>query len=164
MCEISKATGIDLRNLYYFIKSKDEILYLVCQMIHTPIMDIFKKPEIMAIDDPALKLKTIFQKLLDFGYDYGEEILLMYREAKSLSKPLRKIIFDQESLLVSQIEEILKEGKEKKVFQFDDASFTANFLVYGLSVYTLRNWNMKNYAKEDLMHLLIDDLLRTVMA
>lgn len=163
MREISKATGIDLRNLYYFIKSKDEILFLVCQMIHTPMMEIFKTPAIMDIDDPALKLKTIFYKLLDFGYDYGEEILLMYREAKSLSKPLKKIIFNQESLLVSRIEEILKEGKERKVFHFDDASFTANFLVYGLSIYTLRNWNMKDYSKNELTHLLINDLLRTVM-
>ena len=29
MREISKATGIDIRNLYYFIKSKEEILFLV---------------------------------------------------------------------------------------------------------------------------------------
>ena len=163
MREISKATGIDLRNLYYFIKSKDEILFLVCQMIHKPAMEIIQRPDIINMDDPALKLQTVFQGLLDFGFDYGEEILLMYREAKSLSKPLKKIIFNQESLLVSRVEEILLEGKKRNVFRFDDASFTANFLVYGLSVYTIRNWNMKKYSKKELMDLLINDLLRTVI-
>jgi len=164
MREISRATGIDLRNLYYFIKSKDEILFWVCQMIHTPMMEILKTPAVMDIDDPVLKLKTIFYKLLDFGYDYGEEILLMYREAKSLSKPLRKIIFEQESLLISRVEEILEEGRKRNLFHFEDASFTANFLVYGLSVYTIRNWNMKEYSKADLTRLLINDLLKTVGA
>jgi len=163
MREISKATGIDLRNLYYFIRSKDEILFLVCQMIHKPAMEIFQNPDIVNIDDPVLKLKTIFHELLEFGYDYGEEILLMYREAKSLSKPLKKIIFNQESLLVSRIQEILEEGKKRNVFHFDDASFTANFIVFGLSVYTIRNWNMKKYTKKELTDLLINDLLRTVI-
>ncbi|MEE9910489.1 MAG: TetR/AcrR family transcriptional regulator [Deltaproteobacteria bacterium] len=163
MREISKATGIDIRNLYYFIKSKDEILFLVCQMIHTPMMKIVNNPSIMGIDDPVEQLHTVIHQLIDFGFDYGQEILLMYRESKSLSKPLRKIIFQQESLLVSRIESILKKGKERKVFQYDDSSFTANFIVYGFSIHPLRHWNMKKYSKQKLMALLEKELMRTVM-
>lgn len=162
MREISKATGIDIRNLYYFIKSKDEILYLVCQMIHTPMMEIVNSPRIMGIDDPVEQLQTVIHELINFGFDYNEEILLMYRESKSLSKPWRRIIFSQESLLVSRIEEILKRGKERNVFQFEDSSFTANFIVYGLSIHPLRHWNMKIYTKNELMALLEKELIRTV--
>lgn len=163
MREISKATGIDIRNLYYFIKSKDEILFLVCQMIHTPMMEIVRDQQIMDIDDPVEQLQTVIHQLIDFGFDYGQEILLMYRESKSLSKPLRKIIFNQESLLVSRIEDILKKGKQRKLFQFEDSSFTANFIVYGFSIHPLRHWNMKKYSKKELMALLEKDLMRTVM-
>ena len=164
MREISKATGIDLRNLYYFIKSKDEILFLVCQMIHTPMMEIINRQSIIDIDDPIKQLQTIFEELIDFGYDCDKELLLMYRESKSLSKRWRKIIFHQESLLVSRIEEVLKRGKERKIFLFDDASFTANFLVYGLSLHPLRSWNMKDYTKEELKNLLVKNLMSTVLA
>jgi AcrR family transcriptional regulator len=164
MREISKATGIDLRNLYYFIKSKDEILYLVCQMIHTPMMEIIRRQTILDIDDPVLQLQTIFEELIEFGYDCNQELLLMYRESKSLSKKLRKVIFHQESLLVSRVEDVLKKGKERGVFQFEDASFTANFLVYGLSLHPLRSWNMKDYTKEELKHLLVKNLMSTVLA
>lgn len=163
MREISKATGIDLRNLYYFIKSKDEILFLVCQMIHTPMMEIINRPSIMEIENPVNQLQTIFEELIDFGYDCNQELLLMYRESKSLSKRWRKIIFHQESLLVSRIEEILKRGKERKVFQFEDASFTANFLVYGLSLHPLRSWNMNDYTKDELKNLLVKNLMSTVL-
>jgi len=164
MREISKATGIDLRNLYYFIKSKDEILYLVCQMIHTPMMEIINRQSIREMDDPVAQLQTIFEELIDFGYDCDEELLLMYRESKSLSKRWRKIIFHQEGLLVARVEEILIRGKEKEVFQFEDASFTANFLVYGLSLHPLRSWNMKDYTKTELMNLLVKNLMSTVIA
>jgi len=164
MREISKATGIDLRNLYYFIKSKDEILFLVCQMIHTPVMEIINNQSIMNIGDPVEELQTIFQKLIDFGYDCDQELLLMYRESKSLSRRSRKIIFNEESLLVSRIEEILMRGKEVNVFQFEDASFTANFLIYALSLRPLRKWNMRNYTKTELSHLLVKNLMSTVLA
>lgn len=163
MREISKATGIDIRNLYYFIKSKDEILFLVCQMIHTPMLEIVRNQSILDMEDPAQQLRTVIRQLIDFGYDYGQEILLMYRESKSLSKPLRKIIFSQESLLVSRIEQILTEGKKRNVFQFEDASFAANFIVYGFSIFPLRHWNMNHYSKEELIDLLEKELMRTVM-
>jgi len=164
MREISKATGIDLRNLYYFIESKDEILFLVCQMIHTPMMEIINRPSIMEIDDPVRQLQTIFEELIDFGYECNQELLLMYRESKSLSKKSRKIIFQQESLLVSRVEEILRRGKERNVFLLEDASFTANFLVYGLSLHPLRSWNMKDYTKVELKNLLVKNLMSTVLA
>jgi len=36
MREISNATGIDIRNLYYFIKNKAEILFLAFDILHKP--------------------------------------------------------------------------------------------------------------------------------
>jgi len=163
MREISKATGIDIRNLYYFIKSKEEILFLVFEMIHRPEIKILEKQAVKDIDDPVEQLRAVIHELIDFGYDYGQEILLLYRESKSLPKRLRKIILARESLFVSQIEAILKRGKERKVFQFDDSSFTANFIVYGLSVHPLRHWNLKKYSKKELSNLVEKNIMRTVM-
>jgi TetR/AcrR family transcriptional regulator, cholesterol catabolism regulator len=163
MREISKATGIDISNLYYFIKSKEEILFRVFEMIHRPEIELFEKQEIMGIDDPLEQLRTVIRGLLDFGYDYGEEILLLYRESKVLPKSLRKIILSRESDFVAQIEEILKKGLERKVFYFEDASFTANMIVYELSLHPLRNWNLKKYSKKELINLLEKHVMKAVM-
>jgi Transcriptional regulator len=163
MREISKATGIDIRNLYYFIKSKEEILFLVFEMIHRPEIELFEKQGIMSIDDPIEQLKTVIHELIDFGYDYGEEILLLYRESKALPKRLLKIILARESLVVTHIEEILKKGRARKVFHLEDASFTANMIVYQLSLHPLRNWNMKKYSKEELINRLEKHVMKTVI-
>ena len=116
MREISKATGIDIRNLYYFIKSKEEILFLVIDMIHRPELELFEKQGIMNIDDPIEQLRTAIHGLIDNGYDYGDEILLLYRESKSLPKRLLKVILARESQVIARIEEILKKGMERRVF------------------------------------------------
>jgi TetR/AcrR family transcriptional regulator, cholesterol catabolism regulator len=163
MREISKATGIDLRNLYYFIKSKEEILFLVIDIIHRPEIELFEEQGIMNIDDPIEQLRTVVHDLIDSGYDYDDEILLLYRESKSLSKRLLKIILERESQVVAHIEEILKKGKARKVFHFEDASFTANMIVYQLALHPLRHWNMKKYRKEELINLIEKNVMKSVM-
>jgi len=162
MREISKATGIDIRNLYYFIKSKEEILFLVIDMIHRPELELFEKQGIMKIDDPLEQLRTVIRELIVSGYSYGDEILLLYRESKSLPKRLLKIILERESQVVARIEEILKKGRARKVFHCEDASFTANMIVYQLAIHPLRHWNMKNYSKEEVVNLLEKNIMKTV--
>lgn len=163
MREISKATGIDIRNLYYFIKSKEDILFLVINMIHRPEIELFEKQGIMDIDDPVEQLRTVIRELLDNGYDYGDEVLLLYRESKSLPKRLLKIILARESQVIFRIEEILKKGMARNVFHCEDTSFTANMIVYQLALYPLRRWNMKKYTKEEANNLLEKNVMKTVM-
>ena len=79
----------------------------------------------MNIDDPVLQLRTAIREMINSGYDYGDEILLMYRESKSLPKKLLKVILEREQQVFERIEEILKKGVERSVFLIEDTSFTA---------------------------------------
>lgn len=165
MREIAKATGIDIRNLYYFIKNKEEILFLVFDMLHKPELELFEKQGIMDIDDPVLQLSAAIRGLLDAGgHNYDDEVLLLYRESKSLPKRLLKNILDRESQVVSHIETILKKGKDRKIFLVEDTSYTANLIVYQLCVYPLRHWNMKKYSRDELSDLMVKHVLKMVLA
>ena len=163
MREISKATGIDIRNLYYFIKSKEEILFLVFDMLHKPELQLLEEEGILETDDPVLQLKTTIRGLIYSGYNYDNEILLLYRESKSLPKRMLKNILDRESQVVSHVETILKKGKARKIFQYEDSSFTANMIVYQLSLHALRHWNMNEYTKEELAALMENHIMKMVM-
>jgi len=163
MREISKATGIDISNLYYFIDSKEDILFRVFEMIHEPEIKLFDNQCIMSIEDPRKQLRIVINELLNFGSKYGNEILLLYRESKVLPQKLRKIILERESNFVGQVEEILKKGKEKEVFNFEDASFTANMIVYELSIYPLRSWNLKKHSIEEFRNLIETHIMKAVM-
>jgi AcrR family transcriptional regulator len=162
MREISKATGIDVGNLYYFIKSKEEILFMVFDMLHRPEIDVFEKQGIMEIDDPVEQLQAAVYGLVDTGYKYKAEGLLLYRESKSLPKRLLKKILERESKVVSYMEEILKRGKKRKLFKVNDVSFTANMIVYQLSLYSLRYWNMRKYTKQELINRMQEHVMKMV--
>ena len=87
----------------------------------------------------------------------------MYRESKSLPKRLLKVILQSEYQVFERIEEILKRGVERNVFFIEDTSFTANMILYQLSIYPLRHWNMKKYSKQELMDLIEKNVMKTVM-
>lgn len=164
MREISRATGIDIRNLYYFIKNKEDILFLVFDMLHKPELELFERKGILEISDPVEQLRAVISGLIDNGYNYEREVLLLYRESKSLPKRLLKNILDKESQVVSHIEGILKKGGAQGVFAVEDASFTANMITYQLSLYSLRSWNMKEYSKHKLIDLMEKNIMKMVMA
>lgn len=163
MRDISRATGIDISNLYYFIKNKEEILFLVFDMLHRPELEVFEKHGIMHIDDPVEQLKAVIHGLIASGYNYESEILLLYRESNSLPKRMLKSILERESKVVAYMEEILKKGKARKVFHLDDTSFTANLIAYQLSLYPLRKWNMRKYSKKRLINLMEKRIMKMVM-
>jgi len=163
MRDISRATGIDIRNLYYFIKNKEEILFLVFDMLHRPELEVFDKYGIMHIDDPVEQLKAVIHGLIGSGYNYESEILLLYRESNSLPKRMLKNILERESLVVARLEEILKKGKARRVFHFEDADFTANMIIYQLALYPLRKWNMRKHSKKELIVLMERQILKMLM-
>ena len=110
-------------------------------------------------------MSAAIRGLLDAGgRNLDDEVLLLYRESKSLPKRLLKNILARESEVVSHIETILKKGKARKIFAVEDTSYTANLIVYQLCVYPLRHWNMKEYNREELSDLMVKHVLKMVLA
>ena len=164
MREISKATGIDLSNLYYFIESKEEILFRVFEMIHRPESSVFENKAIMALEDPAEQLRAVIREMMRFSFRYKDEVLLLYRESKQLPKKLLKEILARESGFIRQIEAILRKGLEKKAFAMEDPAFTAGMIAYELSLYPLRSWTLKHLSKEELIQRVESHIMNAILA
>jgi AcrR family transcriptional regulator len=163
MRDISRATNIDIGNLYYFIKSKEEILYLVFEMVHGPIGELFQRLGIFQIDDPVTQLRTAVREMIAFGFSHKEEILLLYRESRHLPKDLMKSSLARESRFIDEIAQIFRKGVERGVFDVPDPSFAANMLAFQLAFFPLRRWNMRQYTKEELLDLAEQFITKAVM-
>lgn len=163
MRDISRATNIDIGNLYYFIKSKEEVLYLVFEMVHGPVGEIFERGGVFKIDDPVKQLRTAVRELIAFGFKHKEEILLLYRESRHLPKDLMKTSLARESRFIEQMAQIFRKGVERGVFDVPDPSFAANMLAFQLAFFPLRRWNMRQYTKEQLLELAEQYIVKAVM-
>lgn len=162
MRDISKATGIDLSNLYNFITGKEEILFLVFETLHEPAAALFDKYNIEGIKDPEEQLKVAVFRLAEIMYKHRHETLLLYRESKSLPKSYLQIVLEREKKLIGRLEGILKKGMKEKKFRQEDAFFRANLILFQLALYPIRGWNLKKYSKEAILEMSTQSVMKSI--
>lgn len=163
MRDIAKATGINLGNLYSYISSKEDILCLAFGTYHDPAMEWFKREGILDIEDPKEQLKTALRQVLEMIHDVMSDILMMYRETRVLPPKYLKIVLKKEGDLIQVFEEIISRGVEKKAFNVRDPFFAANMLVFQISLYPLRSWNLKRYTREEYLALAEETILKAII-
>jgi AcrR family transcriptional regulator len=163
MRDISKATGINLGNLYNYISSKEDILCLAFETYHDPAIAWLERKGILTIEDPKEQLQTALHQMLVMTHDAMNDILMMYRETRVLPPKFLKIVLKKESDLVDFFAKIIARGVEKKVFHVRDPYFAANMLVFQLSLYPLRSWNLKRYSREDFLALTEETILKAII-
>lgn len=163
MRDISKATGINLGNLYHYINSKEEILCFAFNAYHDLMTEFLTKKGIMEIEDPVAQLKAALRQALETTHDVRNDILLMYRETRVLPRKFLKNILSKEDELIKFFEGIIARGVERKVLKVKDPFFTANMLVFQLSIYSLRSWNLKRYTRETYLDLAEETILNAIL-
>ncbi|MBP7341598.1 MAG: TetR/AcrR family transcriptional regulator [Smithellaceae bacterium] len=163
MRDISKATGINLGNLYNYISSKEDILCLAFETYHDPAVAWLERKGVLDIEDPKEQLQTALHQILIMTHDVMNDILMMYRETRVLPPKFLKIVLKKESDLVDFFEKIITRGMEKKVFRVRDPFFAANMLVFQLSLYPLRSWNLKRYTRDEFLALAEETILKAII-
>lgn len=163
MRDIARATGINLGNLYSYINSKEDILCLSFETYHDPAMDWFRREGIIDLEDPKEQLQKALRQMLVMIHDVMSDVLMMYRETRVLPPKFLKIVLKKEGDLVELFEKIIIRGVEQKVFSVRDPFFAANMLVFQLSLYPLRSWNLNRYSREEYLDLAEETILKAII-
>jgi len=163
MRDISKATGINLGNLYHYISSKEDILCLAFNSYHALTMDYLVKEGVLKIEDPKAQLKAVLRQALETTYDVKNDVLMMFRETNVLPPKVLKNVLRKESELIQIFEDIIVKGLKKNLFKVSDPFFAANMLVFQLSIYALRSWNLKRYSREEYLDLAEETILKAII-
>lgn len=146
--EIAQKFGMSVGTLYEYIRTKEDILILVCDYINSTVR-MRVKPSVEITKDSPKNLKNaieIYYRIIDELQDY---IIFLYQETKSLSHENRKYIFKSEEDMTQIFEEILKHGVKEGSFKIDEKNIplTAhNIMVLG-QMWAFRRWALqKNYT------------------
>ena len=139
--EIAKASGMSMGALYDYISTKEDILFLVCDHIHTTVSNKLKNSfieEKNALENLKVAIGEYYN-IIDEIQDY---MLLLYQETKSLNKNARKYVFNAELELTGIFENILKQCiKEKSIgLKNTEVKLVAqNIMVVG-QMWAFRRW------------------------
>ena len=163
--EIAKEFGMSMGALYDYIRTKEDILFLVCDHIHTSVKD--------KLVDSLAEKKSAIENLKKAIYDYfiiideiQDYMLLLYQETKSLNKKAREYIFKAEKELTAIFEEILKQCiKEKSVnINSKKAKIVANDIMVLGQMWAFRRWVLqRDYTINSYIKTQTDLILKGIL-
>jgi AcrR family transcriptional regulator len=144
---IAREANLSLGGLYAYIRTKEDILYLVFDRLTTTLRNEMRRA-IEGIDDPVERIRAALLADMKTTETYQDEILLMYQETKSLDRGSRRAVLSREADYVGFFEEILRDGYARGVFK-GDPRLAADAIAYLCSVIALRRWSLKSRLSPD---------------
>ncbi|PTX62480.1 TetR family transcriptional regulator [Melghirimyces profundicolus] len=149
--EIARECGLSIGTMYEYIQSKEDVLYLVCEYIHSELEKRLKKALAEAGTGREGLTRAIAQhfKVMEEMSDY---VLLIYQETKSLPREAMSYVLRKEEEITSFFEEILKRGIADGTLILDPSTvklMAHNIMVLG-QMWTFRRWALNgDYSLEE---------------
>jgi TetR/AcrR family transcriptional regulator, cholesterol catabolism regulator len=91
MRDISRATGVSLAGLYYYFRSKDELLFLIQDHCFGTVLDNLER-RLEGVEDPRLRLRLLVENHLRFFAANMKEMKVLSHEAASLTGEYRTVV------------------------------------------------------------------------
>jgi TetR/AcrR family transcriptional regulator, cholesterol catabolism regulator len=104
--EIAKAAGFSIGTLYEYIRTKEDVLYLVCDSIYDHVRERLEQ----GLDQEKGTLASLKLGIGDYFRVMDEmqaEVVVMYQEVKSLSKDALPYVLRKEMEMVGMFENLL---------------------------------------------------------
>ncbi len=143
---IAKASGFSIGSLYEYVSSKEDLLYLVCQTIHSEVNRAVEEA-LSRKGDERERLAEVIREYLYVCDKMSDHVLLMYQVTQFLPKKWEQRVLENELNITKIFIDILGELSGQGDFpEFDDK--TINLVGHNISVlghmWAFRRWNLKN--------------------
>jgi AcrR family transcriptional regulator len=131
--DIARATKMSLSGLYYYFKSKDELLFLIQDYCFSTVIEDCHKL-LDGVDDPVHRLKLLIENHLHYFVHNMNEMKVLSHEANSISGDLFKKVNSKKrqyvDLVMALLEEIAREHRVRGV----------DLRVATFSLFGMMNW------------------------
>lgn len=163
--EIARASGFSIGTLYEYIRKKEDVLYLVCDSIYDQVQERMKQ-DIEAGRGGVEDIKNAVHSYFKVMDEMQDEVLVMYQEAKSLSKDALPYVLQKEIEMVGLIEKVIKNCADSGVIDLTDDQIklaSHNVFVQG-QMWGFRRWALRKMVTlEQYTDMQVDFLLHGIM-
>ena len=155
--EIAKASGFSIGTLYEYIRTKEDVLYLVVDSIYDGVKERLEN-DLANAEGTIESLKKGIAHYFRVIDEMQDEVVVMYQEAKSLSKDALPYVLNKEIGMVDLFEQLLKNCRENQEIDLNDDQIKIiahNIFVQG-QMWGFRRWAFKKlYTIDEYIELQI---------
>jgi AcrR family transcriptional regulator len=135
--DIARATKMSLSGLYYYFKSKDELLFLIQDYCFSTVIDDCRRL-LAGVDDPVHRLKLLIENHLNYFVNNMNEMKVLSHEANSISGDFLKKVNSKKRQYVDLAMGLLEEIARKYGVKGIDTR-VATFSLFGMMNW-IYNW------------------------
>jgi TetR/AcrR family transcriptional regulator, cholesterol catabolism regulator len=140
--EIGHAAGFTQGTIYNYVRSKGDILYLVCdEKVRAHEEALARALE--GITDPARRLERALAVLVEAVHAHAETVLLVYRESHALDRRSLHAILARVARLIDMVEAILVDAGCPVSGQ---PRVAANIVTFLPLIVAMRRWDFERRA------------------
>jgi len=156
--EISKESGIALGNLYDYISTKEDILYIIQEKATRAVMQAISKDNEGNLN-PVEKLERLINSELDAMNKYQDLIMIIYQESHAMFKETLHSLLRSERNHVEQYEKVIREGIKEGFFKPLNVRMLANMIKMLIDTWVIKRWDLKRKVSMEEMRQGILDVV-----
>lgn len=145
--EIAKEAGFSIGTLYEYIRTKEDVLYLVCDSIYEEVQErLSTLPTQAGTLEGLITAIRHYYLLID---EMQDEFVVMYQESKSLPKDALQYVLNKELEMVAIFEEILHACRMSGQIHLTEKAvkLAAHHVVVQGQMWAFRRWGLHRDMK-----------------
>jgi AcrR family transcriptional regulator len=158
--DIGRAAGMTQGTIYNYVRSKDDILYLVCDRIVSEYQEETRKA-LESSHDPAARIRSAVHAVCEVMYQHQEEILLIYQDSHLLEPRSLRVILARVEEFIGMFETIVGQAVRQLPGPKPNVRLAAQILTFLPVMLALRRWSLyRDLTHEQVVDGLTDFLVR----
>ncbi len=158
--EIAVASGMSMGQLYHYISSKDDVLFLVYKHMQMVWYEHLAKSGVEGIVDPLERLDEALLHTISFIMENQSLFLFVYTETKYLNRKHLKVVLEMDDKNVVGFWRRLLSDLKIGESPGGDLDFLANLISYLMLFLPLRGWNLEDQPDREHVASLRNFILR----
>ncbi|GKV69127.1 TetR family transcriptional regulator [Sporosarcina sp. NCCP-2716] len=158
--EIAKAAGFSIGTLYEYIRTKEDVLYLVCDTIYDQVQSRLSGiADEEATIDGLKRAIDVYYRLVD---DLNDEFVVMYQESKSLPPKALEYVLEKERTMTGLFETLVRACADAGELRISGPAIplAAHHIVIQGQMWAFRRWAVqKLYTLDEYIGFQTEQLL-----
>lgn len=162
--DLSEQSGISYGNIYDYVGSKEDILFLIHEYICDLVVGELER-SMKGLSDPFEKLRRMVRAEFNVMDNWADAILLIYQEGRIFKKTFMRKFLRKEHLHVNMFDLVLQESLAQGKLRECNTRLAANIIKCMIDAWVLKRWDLResataHEAEKTILEMIFYGLLR----
>ena len=158
--DIGRAARLTQGTIYNYVRSKEDILFLVCDRVVTEYQDSVRQA-LSGNGNATERLAEALRGIVKVMIERQSTILLLYHESHNLDRRSLRVILARVGDFITSFDHLLREAHRVTRMPSRNFDLLANIVTYLPTIVALRRWALpQRVSPERLIDELVEFMLR----